>query len=62
MPEPLTVSGRISIICDQFNVPRSVIEEALDMDTICSVGYAGHIVIDVIDVITIVNKYKENKS
>lgn len=57
MPNHLSTSDRITVIAQTFNVPREVIASALDDDRICSVGYAGRIVIDVIDVIGIVHQY-----
>lgn len=59
MPEPLSMASRINMISDQFDVPRSVIENAINLDIITTVGYAGQIVIDAVDVIRVVQTYKK---
>lgn len=57
MPAHYSTADRISIVSDGLNVPRKIIQEAIDSDIITTVGYAGLIVIDAVDALRVAQQY-----
>lgn len=58
MREPISVAGQVAIISQALGVPGRVILDGIDNDTITTVGYAGHMVIDAVACVHVAQQYQ----